>query len=138
MPNNKRKPRMNIYDILFYSFYDVMSRQGNKNPNDDKFDGLFGGSIFFALVPFFFFMDFAIVLRHLNVFPNTLNKILTLGLLVLVMVFNVFYFNYKKRYLNIENEFKLMIEKKRRRYQFMTMTLVIVLIIGFFALMQLK
>jgi hypothetical protein len=129
---------MNIYDILFYSFYDVMSRQGNKNPNDDKFDGLIGGSIFFALVPFFIFMDFTIVLIHLNVFPDILNKILTLGFLVIVMVFNVFYFNYKKRYLNIENEFKLMIKKKRIRYQFMTLTLLIVLIIGFFALLKLK
>ena len=128
---------MNIYDILFYSFYNVLSRQGNKYPEKDKFDGLIGGSIFFSLVPFFFFMDLAIVLSHLNVFPNTLNKILTLGLLAIVMVFNVFYFNYRKRYLIIENEFKLMSKKNRRGYQFMTLTIVIVLIIGFFALLKL-
>ena len=130
--------RMNLYDFLFYSFYDVMSRQGNQNQNDDKIDGFVWGAILLSIAPFLFLMDLIIILGHYNILDVSITKITIIVFLILLMGFNILYFRTDKRYTKIENEFKIMSKKKRRYNLITSRILVLLLIIGFFALLQLK
>jgi hypothetical protein len=129
---------INFYDKLFFPFYDMMSRQGNIDPNDDRFEGLIGGSIFFSLIPYFILMDFAVIFRHSNFFVTVFKLPLVLIFLALIICINLFFFCFKKRYLFIDEKFRLMTKRKRRYYSAITWILLLVLIIGFGFLMKLS
>ena len=128
---------INFYDILFFPFYDMMSRQGNINPNDDRFEGFIGGSIFFSLIPYFILMDFAVIFRHSNSFVTIFKLPLVLIILAVVICVNLFYFGFNRRYLFIAQKFSSMIKRKRRYYSAITWILLLILIIGFVLLMKL-
>jgi hypothetical protein len=123
---------LNFYDKLFFAFYDMMRRQGNINPKDDKIDGLVGGSIFMSLIPLFLFFDISIIFKRLGIFPVYISKSPVIIGLCIIMALNILYFRHKKRYLNIENEFKSMPKKKRRINLLVTWTIVFLLIASVF------
>lgn len=123
---------MNFHDILFYAFYDLMRRQGNRNPEDDKTDGLVGGAIFLSIVPFTILGNIVLILKHLHAFPWIINKAVVIIFGILFMGANILYFRSDKRYLKIENAFNEMGKKKRRYYLFTSWSVVLLLFIVFF------
>jgi hypothetical protein len=130
--------KLNFYDILFFCFYDVMSRAGNKDPNDDKFDGLIGGAILLSIVPAFLLFDIYIILVYLKVCPFEITQTNVILALIILMCFNVVRFSIKKRYLNIINAFYLLTRRKRRQNRYISLLFVMILVIVFIALVYLN
>ncbi len=124
--------KLNFYDILFFSIYNVMMRQGNKNPKDDRIDGLFGGAIFVSLIPVFIYMDFVMILKHFNPIQILPGKSISIVILVALMIVNFIIFKKKNRYLAIQACFDLMIKNQRKKALYSAWSFMSFLIIVFF------
>jgi hypothetical protein len=132
MANKLNKMKLTFYDILFFSIYNVMMRQGNKNPKDDRIDGLFGGAIFISLIPFFIYMDLVMFLKHFNPIQLLPSKGIVIIILVSLMLINFIFFKTKNRYLAIHTCFDSMIKKQRKQALISAWSFMSLLIIVFF------
>lgn len=124
--------KLNFYDILFFSIYNLMMKQGNKNPKDDRIDGLFGGAIFVSLIPFFIYMDFVMILKHFNPIPILPGKSILMMILVSLMIVNFILFKTNNRYLTIQACFDSMIKKQRKQALYSAWFFISFLIVVFF------
>ena len=109
-----------------------MMRQGNKNPKDDRIDGLFGGAIFVSLIPVFIYMDFVMILKHFNPIQILPGKSISIVILVALMIVNFIIFKKKNRYLAIQACFDSMIKNQRKKALYSAWSFMSFLIIVFF------
>lgn len=89
-----------------------MSRQGNRNPADDKLDGLVGGAIFLSLIPFLLLLNLSFVLKHFDILTFVPGKKIIIIFIVSLMVINFLFFRNKKRYIKIHDAFDFMSNKR--------------------------
>jgi hypothetical protein len=130
--------KLNRYDILFYAIYNVMKRQGNADPKDDKFEGLIGGALFLPLVPLFIYFDIAVIFNHfcpLSILPGKTILIITGCALVIL---NLFLFKRENRYLAIDEMFESMEKKQRKKYLYSAWSCVLVILVIFFTSVNIR
>jgi hypothetical protein len=127
-----------FYDILFYSIFNVMRRQGNPRPEDDRFDGLVGGAIFLTLVPIWIYFDVAIILKHFSPVSILPGKIVLLIIGCAVLIFNFIFFRMKNRYLAIQESIESIDKRRRKKYLWFSWMFVLVLLVIFFLFAYLK
>jgi hypothetical protein len=130
--------KLNFYDILFYSIYNVMRRQGNPDPQDDKLDGLIGGAIFLPLIPGFIYLDVAIILKHFSPVSILPNKIILIIIGCVLVIINFLLFKRKNRYLAIHEYFELMDKSQRKKYLISVWSFVLILLVVFFSFVYMR
>ena len=130
--------KLNFYDILFYSIYNVLRRQGNPDPKDDKVDGLIGGVIFLPLIPGLIYFDLVIILKHFSPVSILPNKIVLILIGCALVVINYIIFKRKNRYLAIHDCFEIMENRQRKKYLLFSWSFVFIIFAIFFTFAYLR
>jgi len=128
---------MNIYSILFERLYVVFHKGVSVNPSHEKQDGAVLTSMIMSIPVYYNLLSIFHLVRVFQNFDLHINSIYGAVVIVMLMIFNLFYFLRKKKYLALCSEMANISKKKRIIYTILSWSYFLGSFILFFFLLNL-
>ncbi len=129
--------RLNFYDIVFHATYSLMSKQTKNDLQYNQIMGVILGVMLFCVSLNFLLLDMFILFAASSTNPE-INTIYGIGIYFFLLIINYFYFLLDKRYLKIDNLFKLLPREKQILYKWVSWLFMIGTFFAIFVILSFK
>jgi len=126
---------MKLYDIIFERLYALFGKGASINPEHKKLDGAVLTSLILSILVFFNILSITLIFCKKFSVELPINFMYGLFGITIIIIINLLYFLWKKKYIKLKSEISQISIRKRNKYSILTFLYALVSIGLFFYLL---